>query len=248
MFNDLVESVTAGKATNKRWGFALSLVCQSACLLTLILIPLIFTQALPKAMLGTFLVAPAARAPARFVPSPSELPARDASRIIHAGIINEPTRFPERAAVITEPPVPPEASDKFGVPGGVGSDLLDFIADDAKRQSPAPPAGPQPTAPEQVQPQRIALRGVIEEAKLISRLQPIYPTLAIQTHIQGVVVLHAIVDKDGHVGELRVISGHPVLAQAAMQAVNQWRYRPTLLNSQPVEVETTITVSFVLGG
>ena len=82
----------------------------------------------------------------------------------------------------------------------------------------------------------------------MTRVQPVYPVLARQSGIQGVVVLHAIIDRDGRVSELRVISGHPLLVKAAIDAVNQWRYQPTLLNGQPVEVETTITVSFVLGG
>jgi protein TonB len=80
------------------------------------------------------------------------------------------------------------------------------------------------------------------------RVQPIYPALGVQAHIQGNVVLHAIIAMDGRVVELQVISGHPLLVKAAMDAVSQWRYQPTLLNGQPVEVETTITVSFVLGG
>lgn len=80
----------------------------------------------------------------------------------------------------------------------------------------------------------------------MTRVQPVYPVLARQSGIQGVVVLHAIIDRDGRVSELRVISGHPLLVKAAIDAVNQWRYQPTLLNGEPVEVETTITVSFVL--
>jgi protein TonB len=87
----------------------------------------------------------------------------------------------------------------------------------------------------------------IEAAKLISRVQPAYPQLAIQARIQGNVVLHAIIGRDGQVSELQVLSGHPLLVNAALDAVRQWRYNPTLLNGQAVEVETTITVSFVLG-
>ncbi len=89
---------------------------------------------------------------------------------------------------------------------------------------------------------------MLEAAKLIVRVQPIYPVLAQQTRTQGDVVLHAIIDKDGRVSELQVISGHPLLVKSAMDAVSQWRYQPTLLNGQPVEVDTTITVTFVLGG
>jgi protein TonB len=69
----------------------------------------------------------------------------------------------------------------------------------------------------------------------------------VQARIEGNVVLHAIIDREGHVSELQVVSGHPLLVQAALDAVRRWRYQPTELNHEPVEVDTTITVSFVLG-
>jgi periplasmic protein TonB len=91
------------------------------------------------------------------------------------------------------------------------------------------------------------LGGKVEDAKLLVRIQPVYPVLAVQTRTQGNVILHAIIGKEGEVSELQVVSGHPLLVEAALVAVRQWRYSPTLLNGLPVEVETTITVSFVLG-
>jgi protein TonB len=75
-------------------------------------------------------------------------------------------------------------------------------------------------------------------------VNPIYPPLARQARVQGVVVLEAIITREGTIHSLRVVTGHPILAQAAADAVQQWRYRPTLLNSDPVEVITTITVTF----
>jgi protein TonB len=80
----------------------------------------------------------------------------------------------------------------------------------------------------------------------MNRVQPQYPPLARQARVSGTVKLHAIIAKDGTVQELQVISGHPLLIQAALDAVRQWRYRPTLLNSEPVEVDTTIDVIFTL--
>jgi protein TonB len=74
----------------------------------------------------------------------------------------------------------------------------------------------------------------------------VYPPLARQTRISGTVRLHAIIGKDGSVQQLEVLSGHPLLVQAALDAVRQWRYRPTLLNGEPVEVDTTIDVIFSL--
>ena len=88
----------------------------------------------------------------------------------------------------------------------------------------------------------------MQAAKIVAQPQPLYPALARQARIQGNVVLHAIIDKDGRVGQLEVVSGHPLLVQSALDAVKQWRYQPTQLNGDPVEVDTTITVTFVLGG
>jgi len=87
--------------------------------------------------------------------------------------------------------------------------------------------------------------GVLE-AQLISRVEPRYPTLAVQTRQSGTVVLHAIISRDGRINALEVVSGSPFFVQAALDAVRQWRYRPTMLNGEPVEVETTITVEFRL--
>ena len=84
------------------------------------------------------------------------------------------------------------------------------------------------------------------EAMLVHRVQPEYPAIARAAHISGRVQLRAIIGKDGAVRELQVISGNPLLVQAASAAVLQWRYRPTLLNGEPVEVETYITANFLL--
>jgi protein TonB len=87
--------------------------------------------------------------------------------------------------------------------------------------------------------------GVLQ-ARLLSRVEPPYPTLAKLTKTEGTVRLHAIISRDGRITSLDVISGPPLLVQAALDAVRQWRYRPTLLNGEPVEVETSITVIFRL--
>lgn len=84
----------------------------------------------------------------------------------------------------------------------------------------------------------------LSEAQLVRRIEPVYPRMAMLAGIQGEVRLHAIIAKDGTIQSLSVSSGHPILAQAALEAVRQWRYRPYVLNGQPVEVETFITVNF----
>jgi protein TonB len=86
------------------------------------------------------------------------------------------------------------------------------------------------------------------EGNLIRRVQPEYPALAKQARIHGTVVLRAVIDREGIIQDLQVISGHPLLVQAALNAVRQWRYRPYYLNDQPVEVETQVTVNFSLTG
>jgi TonB family protein len=95
-------------------------------------------------------------------------------------------------------------------------------------------------------PNRLAIEGQVELAKIIERVEPVYPPLARQTRVQGTVRLHAIIATDGSVEELEVISGHPLLIQSALDAVRKWRYAPTTLNGQPVEVDTTIDVFFSL--
>jgi periplasmic protein TonB len=87
----------------------------------------------------------------------------------------------------------------------------------------------------------------VQAAMLIRRVEPFYPSLARQTRIQGTVQLHAIIARDGSIASLEALSGHPLLIRAALDAVRQWRYRPTLLGSEPVEVETYVTVIFKLG-
>ena len=94
---------------------------------------------------------------------------------------------------------------------------------------------------------RISVGGLVQQAMLIRRVEPSYPQLAKQTRVSGQVHLHAIISTDGNIASLQVIDGHPLLVQSALDAVGQWRYKPTLLNGQAVEVETIITVIYSLG-
>jgi protein TonB len=86
------------------------------------------------------------------------------------------------------------------------------------------------------------------EGNLIYRVQPSYPTLARQARIQGSVQLRAVISKNGTIGNLSILGGHAMLVASAIEAVKQWRYRPYLLNGEPIEVETEITVNFMLSG
>jgi len=95
-------------------------------------------------------------------------------------------------------------------------------------------------------PQRVRISQGVTKGLLIHKLEPTYPALARAARVQGYVVLSAVIDTNGQITNLQLVSGHPMLVPAAIEAVRQWRYKPYLLNGQPVEVETTITVIFTL--
>lgn len=240
MFSELVESVTRSRDRRKRWALVISATVQAGCLLVLVLVPLIYTQALPKAMLKTALVALPKAVSQAVTPAPPARSGPHSIRLLNHNVFTAPTRIPAHANVFNEAPLPPEEPVAEGPMNATpGVDLLSMAPAAADRVS-------RPTAPPSA-PQRVPVTSTIEAAKLVSRVQPVYPPIAIQARIQGNVVFHAIISKEGVVSELQVLSGHPLLVNAALDAVRQWRYSPTLLSGQPVEVETTITVSFVLG-
>jgi periplasmic protein TonB len=108
------------------------------------------------------------------------------------------------------------------------------------------PVPPVTTAEREAPIHRIKRGGEVQHANLVRQVKPSYPHTAILMRVQGTVVLEAIIDRDGRVENLKVISGHPLLIKAASEAVEQWRYRPTLLNGQPVEVLTQVTVNLIL--
>jgi protein TonB len=239
MFNDLVESSKKKKKTNTGWSVVLSAAAEILVLGVLVLIPLIYTQALPKAMLSTLLVAPPPPPPPP--PPPVKVETKPVARLMQAGKLTQPRAIPKDVAVFKEAELPPDvspvASNQSGVFGGIpGQGLTGGMA-------PGAPPPPKPATPT-----RIKQGGNVTAASLISQTKPAYPPLARQARIQGVVVLHAIIDKEGKVSELQVISGHPLLVQSALDAVKQWRYKPTQLNGDPVEVDTTIQVTFTMAG
>ena len=124
-----------------------------------------------------------------------------------------------------------------GVPGGVASSVITEIA----RAVPPTVLRPLPV-------QKLRVSSGVAAGMLIHQVKPQYPPIAMQAHIQGTVVLQAVIGKDGTVQDLHLVSGHPMLAPAAIEAVKQWRYRPYRLNGEPVEVDTQINVNFTLGG
>src|SRR6202166_3867305 len=241
MFEQLVVSSPNPSKTNKPWTVVLSMVAQTIFLAILILIPLIYTEALPKTMMATLLVAPP--------PPPPPPPPPVAAQIVHikpqvhlmdAGKLVAPKVIPKDVKIIKEDAPDVSAGMTGGVPGGVaGGSMGGVIGGVIGGMGGAPPP-PKPIA------SRIRQGGSVQAALLVNKVQPVYPPLARQTRISGTVRLHALISKSGTVESLEVISGHPLLVRAAMDAVQQWRYKPTLLNGEPVEVDTTIDVIFSL--
>jgi len=165
------------------------------------------------------------------------------AHLMDSGKLMAPKVIPKDVKIIREDAEPDMSSVGMsgGVPGGVaGGSMGGVLGGVIGGMGGAPP----PPKPKQSGPVRVG--GNVQAARIINRIQPVYPPLARQTRISGTVRLHAIIGKDGTIQQLEVLSGHPLLQQAALDAVRQWRYQPTLLNGDAVEVDTTIDVIFSL--
>jgi protein TonB len=246
MFEDsLIES--GGKLKTKRGVTTfLSFVLQVLLVGILILIPLIYTEALPKTQLMTFLVAPPPPPPPP--PPPAAAPVKVVKQIqsdIINGQLRTPTKIPEKVQMIKEEEAPPPMMASGGVvggvPGGVPGGQMGGVIGGIISSAPV-------AVPKAATPQRVRVSQGVSQGLLIRKIQPAYPPLARQARIQGQVLLQAVISKDGSIENLRLISGHPMLAPAALDAVKQWKYKPYYLNGEPVEVETQITVIFSLSG
>jgi len=113
---------------------------------------------------------------------------------------------------------------------------------------PSVPTSPPPPPSAASAPQRVQVSQGLSQGLLLTQVSPAYPPLARQARIQGTVVVRAVISKDGSIESLTLVSGHPMLVPAAMDAVKQWKYKPYFLKGEPVEVETTINVNFTLAG
>jgi len=237
MFTALVESTTDRKTGRKSWAIAVSMMVQTMGVLVLLLMPLFYTQALPRAFLNLKGLLVTLEPPPTSAKAPPQS-AKERVRLIKHGVMHQPAYIPRNVAIFQEPELPPELPRDANRTGPGGEDLFNYLRD-SRTEAPPPP--------EPIRTQRIR-QTHIQPAMIVAQPQPVYPPAARNARIQGDVVLHAIIDREGRVAELQVVSGSPWLIQAALAAVQNWRYRPTLLNGEPVEVETTIVVSFVLGG
>ena len=241
MFEEMVVSTSQAKKTNKPTTVLVSMVLQVGFLALLILIPLIYTEALPRAMMSSILLAPPPPPPPPPPPAAVQVIRKPVQHLIESGKLVAPKAIPKDIKIIKEEEAPPDMGGMAGgVPGGVaGGSMGGVIGGVIGGAGGAPP-------PPKANLKRVTVGGNVQAARLVNKVQPLYPPLARQTRISGTVKLHAIIGKDGTVQRLEVQSGHPLLVQAAQDAVRQWRYQPTLLNGEPVEVDTEIDVIFSL--
>jgi len=239
LFKDsLIES--GGKLRPRNpWATVGSLSFQSLLLLAIVVIPLFHTEILPGRETLTLLYAPppAAAFNATRLRTPVSTPTYSSTSIAIASPVRKtqeapPTSTGTMGGVVGGVP----GGVIGGVPGGVLSEVLGRT-----RSVPVLAKAPEP-APSK----RIHLAARVVEANLIHDVMPAYPPEAGRARIEGTVVLQAVIGKDGSVQDVRVESGLPILAQAAVDAVKQWRYRPYLLNGEPVEVDSRITIDFTL--
>lgn len=224
------------------WAAIGSVAVMSVFLLALIAIPLLHTDPLPKMETVTMLYLPAPAAAAAPSRMRLRIPTHRSTYNPTSTSVSIPTPRPQTQDA---PPTPGGTVGGMvggvpggvigGVPGGVLSAMLGSTHSVALAKTPQP----MPI-------KRVRLAPRVVEANLIHDVAPTYPPEAGRERIEGSVVLLAVIGKDGSVQDVRVESGLPVLAQAAIDAVKQWRYRPYLLNGEPVEVDSRITINFTL--
>jgi protein TonB len=236
MFEDSTfESTGRIRTRSRAWSVA-AFAFNSTILGALIVIPLIYPEALPRQMMGLLLVAPP---PPPATPKPVEIKPAQAFHGAREFVdmrLTVPRQIPIGIAKITGVEGAPEGSqlielaESTGIPGG-----NPFHGSAAPPVVRAEPKGPQ------------RISSGVAEGMLLDRVVPVYPPIAREARVQGTVMLEATISTSGTIKNLRVLSGPAMLQQAAIDAVSRWRYRPYLLNSQPVEVETTVSVVFSMG-
>jgi protein TonB len=237
MFEDSTfESAHRIRTRSRGWSLA-ALAFNSAILAALIAIPLIYPEALPNQMMSMLLVAPPPP-PATHDPIPQQP---------RAEAFHGRSEFADLR--LTAPRLIPTGDNRNIVDRGPASDSPINLGSDAGIPGGDPFAhsssGPRVVVREQPKGPITISKGVAE-GMLVQPVLPRYPPIALASRTQGTVVLQAVITKSGTIQNLRVLSGSPMLQQAAIDAVSQWRYRPYLLNGQPVDVETTINVVFTL--
>jgi periplasmic protein TonB len=233
MFEDsLMESGHRIKARSKYWSIP-ALFLNSGILLTLMLWPLLHPEALPKQMMAALMVAP---------PTPASPPAMPKvhikSEMVNSTELLAPSGIRKIIMPVQESAMLPSME---GVEEGLSNSTPSGIS------SVAGSSGTAPIVVVKAAPKKVSIPSGVMAGILLEKTVPQYPAIARATGTQGTVVVQATISKAGLIENLRVISGPPLLQQAAADAVRSWRYNPYLLNGEPVEVETTINIVFNLG-
>ncbi len=247
-------TLSSGPASKRLWATCAGFAGEAILVIVAILAPMVFPQVLPRMVLVTSLLPPVP--PGRPKADP-ERPRTPQARVrpvsqFHMGAIIIPTSIPAHAAILVDPP-PDVPTGEMGVPGGLdtgGAGAGNGILRGVMGSIGAPP--PRPIITDTIRPaetpappiKRVRQGGLVKQAALLHRIDPVYPPIARQMRVSGTVELQGVIGTDGHIRELRVVSGHPLLTHAALEAVSQWIYAPTLLNGELVEVVTSITVTF----
>jgi periplasmic protein TonB len=237
--------------THRTWTVLVSFLGQIALIGVAVLIPMIYLDVLPRTQLTAMFVAPPPPPPPP--PPPAAVPVKMVKvipRQFDAGRLMAPKTIPKDVTMIKEEDLPPPSASAGvvggvtgGVPGGALGGVIGGIIGSVPSAAPPPPP---PPVEKKATVQRIRVGGQVQQANLIRQPKPVYPPLAKQARIQGVVRFNAIIGKDGTIQNLTLMTGHPLLVPAATEAVKQWLYKPTLLNGEPVEVATVIDVNFTL--
>jgi protein TonB len=245
--------VENGGSPRRSWSLVVSFFAQSLLVGVAILIPVLTTNTLPaQQWVGLLLEPPPPPAgPAPRAPEQPRVKQPEPERADDSAF-RTPAVVPEKAALLTDTEEPLRRDDEGvknavgiagsipgGVPGGV-------FAVSIRQVEVKPPPPPTPLRLPEAAPRVVEVGGKVQAAKLMQKVEPVYPLIARQARISGTVRLEAIIAADGRIRELKVMSGHPLLVQSALDAVRQWRYQPTLLNNTAVEVLTHIDVNYTL--
>lgn len=235
MFEDSLVESTGRIRTRSRWFAVCSFALQAVLLSVMILLPYLYPAALPQDAISTLLVAP----PPPVAPAQAThtAPERVAPSIQNVALTAPPI-IPRHVATGDNTSNPPTGmGEPIGFPSGnvIGA---------------MPPLGPAPAPPVVTQPKParpLRVSAGVAEGQLLAPIQPAYPIIARDAHVQGTVIIDAVISTDGTIKQVRVVSGSPLLTEAALSAVSRAHYRPYLLNGIPIEVETTIRILFTLG-
>jgi protein TonB len=239
MFQDsLVESSGRLRSKSSRYVWVTA-TFNAAVVAVAILVPLLYPDALPRTAMTAMLSAP----PPPAAPAAAPVAVRVARITASVDPFMAPARIPRRVDMSRDDPAPVSVTGVVGMTAGssdAGPGVMSSLG-----PGPAPPVvSVVPVRP--VGPARVS-SGVMA-GQIVSKTTPVYPPIAKAAHVSGVVVLHAVISKTGTVQSLSVVSGPEMLRASAIAAVQSWRYKPYLLNGDPTEVETTITVNFSFAG